>query len=259
MNTARILTIATALLAGTGTGRASNASTAVNDPVSNRSSHTPCPFTRICTPDRLDYTVETVWGSKYEGEGLNLWGSSYTAISIAAECNDLIFKTWYGVADSANHGELKYRLEYKREIGRLTIMPWYEHSFVFPGDRGIPRPGIKMAWHFNKTFFAGPDVYWQEVNGRMLGYYAAFAGAQFKPASSLLLDTTLRYGYNGGYVGGTIPRGSNALDYYITLTWKYDERIELDLHASYSQALTTLRSQHRGNDFYYGARIRINF
>lgn len=225
------------------------------------------PFCRDCLfinrpfqPEDITFDFRTGWGSKYECEGINAWETGYSFYMAQAHYNSLSFATWYGVADSANHGEFKLRLDYKRDIGSLTINPWYEHSFVAPGDYGVPRPGIELTWHFNETLFAGTNFYWQynRDNNKFRGFYAVFVGGHYELTKRLFLDTTIRYGYNGGYVAAVNHHGSNNMDFNSTFTWTFTDRISLDIFANYALALTTVRQSRLGNDFYYGASLRFN-
>ncbi len=145
-------------------------------------------------------------------------------------------KIWYGVStDHRNHAELKYRLDYVRELGNWTVMPWYEHSFVFPGDKGIPRPGLKTTYHFPDRWFGGADLYWQYNNHTFRGYYAVFAGMHEEIADCVRVDAVVRYGYNGGYVGPVVHHGSNALDYNLSVTFRATGRLTVELFTNYSQ------------------------
>lgn len=99
--------------------------------------------------ERVYLRFQAGWASKYECEGLNLWDGSLCMFVPEIQYKEWVGKIWYGVStDHRNHAELKYRLDYVRELGNWTVMPWYEHSFVFPGDKGIPRPGLKTTYHF---------------------------------------------------------------------------------------------------------------
>lgn len=101
------------------------------------------------TDDRVYLRFQTGWASKYECEGLDLWDGSLCMFVPEIQYKEWVGKIWYGVStDHRNHAELKYRLDYIKELGNWTVMPWYEHSFVFPGDKGIPRPGLKTTYHF---------------------------------------------------------------------------------------------------------------
>ncbi len=226
------------------------------------------PFCRDCLfinrpfpPEDISMDFRAGWGSKYECEGINAWETSYSFYMAQAHFDQLSFTTWYGVADNANHAEFKLRLDYKQDIGHLTVNPWYEHSFVAPGEYGVPRPGLELTWHFNDILFAGTNFYWQynRDNTTFRGFYAAFAGGHYELTHRLFLDTTVRYGYNGGYVSSVDHHGSNNMDFNSTLTWTFSDRVSLDVFANYSLALTTVRQKNLGNDFYYGASLRFNF
>ena len=180
--------------------------------------------------DRVYLRFQTGWASKYECEGLDLWDGSLCAFVPEIQYREWVGKIWYGVStDHQNHAELKYRLDYVKELGNWTVMPWYEHSFVFPGDKGIPRPGLKTTYRFSDRWFAGTDLYWQYNNHTFRGYYAAFAGLHEEIADCVRVDATIRYGYNGGYVGPVVHHGSNALDYNLSFTFRATSRLTVEL------------------------------
>ena len=210
--------------------------------------------------DRVYLRFQTGWASKYECEGLDLWDGSLCAFVPEIQYREWVGKIWYGVStDHQNHAELKYRLDYVKELGNWTVMPWYEHSFVFPGDKGIPRPGLKTTYRFSDRWFAGTDLYWQYNNHTFRGYYAAFAGLHEEIADCVRVDATIRYGYNGGYVGPVVHHGSNALDYNLRFTFRATSRLTVELFTNFSQALTVLSRKGLGNDFYYGINLKYTF
>ena len=138
-------------------------------------------------------------------------------------------------------------------------MPWYEHSFVFPGDKGIPRPGLKTTYHFSDRWFGGADLYWQYNNHTFRGYYAVFVGMHEEIADCVRVDAVVRYGYNGGYVGPVVHHGSNALDYNLSVTFRATGRLTVELFTNYSQALTVVKQKGLGDDFYYGVNLKYTF
>lgn len=98
----------------------------------------PPPFPGGAAEDRVYLRFQTGWASKYECEGLDLWDGSLCAFVPEIQYREWVGKIWYGVStDHQNHAELKYRLDYVKELGNWTVMPWYEHSFVFPETRGF--------------------------------------------------------------------------------------------------------------------------
>lgn len=203
---------------------------------------------------------QTGWASKYEGEGIDLWESSLCTFVPEIQYKEWVGKIWYGVStEPGNASELKYRLDYVKELGNWTVMPWYEHSFVFPGNRGIPRPGLKTTYHFSDRWFAGTDLYWQYNNDTFRGYYAVFAGIHEDIAHCVRVDASIRYGYNGGYVGPQVHHGSNAMDYNLSFTFRVTCRLTVELFTNFSQALTVVKQSGLGNDFYYGLNLKYTF
>ena len=201
--------------------------------------------------ERVYLRFQAGWASKYECEGLDLWDGSLCMFVPEIQYKEWVGKIWYGVStDHRNHAELKYRLDYVRELGNWTVMPWYEHSFVFPGDKGIPRPGLKTTYHFSDRWFGGADLYWQYNNHTFRGYYAVFAGMHEEIADCVRVDAVVRYGYNGGYVGPVVHHGSNALDYNLSVTFRATGRLTVELFTNYSQALTVVKQKGLGDDFY---------
>ena len=212
------------------------------------------------TDDRVYLRFQTGWASKYECEGLDLWDGSLCMFVPEIQYKEWVGKIWYGVStDHRNHAELKYRLDYIKELGNWTVMPWYEHSFVFPGDKGIPRPGLKTTYHFSDRWFGGTDLYWQYNNHTFRGYYAVFAGMHEEIADCVRVDAVVRYGYNGGYVGPVVHHGSNALDYNLSVTFRATGRLTVELFTNYSQALTVVKQKGLGDDFYYGVNLKYTF
>lgn len=210
--------------------------------------------------ERVHLRAHSGWASKYECEGLDLWDGGVCFFSPEVQYKEWVGKVWYGISsDHQNHAELKYRLDYVKELGNWTVMPWYEHSFVFPGDKGIPRPGIKTTYHFSDRWFAGTDLYWQYNNNTFRGYYAAFAGLHEDIGYRLMLDAKVRYGYNGGYVGPVVHHGSNALDYCLSVSFRATCRLTVELFTNFSQALTVVRQKNLGDDFYYGVNLKYTF
>lgn len=210
--------------------------------------------------DGVYLRFQSGWASKYECEGIDLWDGSLCMFIPEIQYKEWVGKIWYGVStDHRNHAELKYRLDYVKELGNWTIMPWYEHSFVFPGNKGIPRPGLKTTYHFSDRWFAGTDLYWQYNNHTFRGYYAAFAGIHEEIGHCVRVDATVRYGYNGGYVGPVVHHGSNALDYNLSFTFRVTCRLTVELFTNFSQALTVVRQRDLGDDFYYGINLKYTF
>ena len=210
--------------------------------------------------ERVYLRFQAGWASKYECEGLDLWDGSLCMFIPEIQYKEWVGKIWYGVStDHRNHAELKYRLDYVRELGNWTVMPWYEHSFVFPGDKGIPRPGLKTTYHFSDHWFGGADLYWQYNNHTFRGYYAVFAGMHEEIADCVRVDAVVRYGYNGGYVGPVVHHGSNALDYNLSVTFRATGRLTVELFTNYSQALTVVKQKGLGDDFYYGINLKYTF
>ena len=234
---------------------------AIVNPCMNVFSCTPRLFMPDAKEDKVLYGVDSVWANRYVGEGVDLWdGSGILGATARATYKEFTAKTWYGVSDDgSNHGELKFRAEYIKELENWTLMPWFEQSFVFPGNKGIPRPGFKATYHLNETYFAGTDFYWQHNNSVFRGYYSAFFGGQVNITDDLAFNATLRYGYNGGYVGPAVAHGSNALDYFTTLSYKINNSFSIDIFANYAQALTTLKHANKGDLFYYGINLHYDF
>ena len=231
------------------------------NPCINVFSCTPRLFPSPEEPDSVDFGLDSVWANKYVGEGIDLWnGSGIVGATARATYQGFTAKTWYGVSDNgSNYGELKFRGEYIKELEDWTIMPWFEQSFVFPGNKGIPRPGIKLTYHLNETYFTGTDFYWQHNNSVFRGYYSVFFGGQVQITDNIRFNSTIRYGYNGGYVGPGIGHGSNAIDYFNTLAYKFNDHFNMDIFANYAQALTTLRNAGKSGIFYYGINFHYDF
>lgn len=210
--------------------------------------------------DKAHLRFQTGWASKYECEGIDLWDGGVYSFVPEVQYREWVGKVWYGISsDHRNKAELKYRLDYVKELGNWTIMPWYEHSFVFPGNRGIPRPGLKTTCHFSDRWFAGTDFYWQYNNQTFRGYYAVFAGLHETFCDCVKMDAAVRYGYNGGYVGPVVHHGSNALDYYLSFTFRAASRLTVEVFTNFSQALTVVKQKKLGNDFYYGINLKYTF
>lgn len=210
--------------------------------------------------ERVYLRFQAGWASKYECEGLDLWDGSLCMFIPEIQYKEWVGKIWYGVStEHRNHAELKYRLDYVRELGNWTAHAWYEHSFVFPGDKGIPRPGLKTTYHFSDRWFGGADLYWQYNNHTFRGYYAVFAGMHEEIADCVRVDAVVRYGYNGGYVGPVVHHGSNALDYNLSVTFRATGRLTVELFTNYSQALTVVKQKGLGDDFYYGVNLKYTF
>ncbi len=208
--------------------------------------------------DPVRFTFESGWGSKYMGEGVDLWESPLYYANPRLLLGDAALSSWYGTATDKNKGELKFRFDYSRNFGRLNVAPWYEQSFVFPGNRGIPRPGLKMTWNLTSRFYAGSDCYWQQNDGVFRGYYAAFAGYLQPLGERWEYEGTTRYGYNGGYVRAA-PRGSNAQDFNNRIRWHATDCLTVEVFANFSLALSSLRRSKLGDDFYYGIAVRLEF
>lgn len=210
--------------------------------------------------EQVYFRFRTGWASKYECEGIDLWDGSLCLFVPEIQYQEWVGKVWYGFStENRNHAELKYRLDYVKELGNWTLMPWYEHSFVFPGDKGIPRPGVKVTYHYSPRLFGGADLYWQYNNHTFRGYYAVFAGIHEELSDCVRLDAVVRYGYNGGYVGPAVHHGSNAMDYNLSLNFRISECLSVELFTNYSQALTVLRQKRLGDDFYYGINLKYTF
>lgn len=217
-----------------------------------------CCVQSIPEPGPVRMMFDAGWGSRYMGEGIDLWDSPLYYVTPRAFCGDFALSSWYGVATDNSKGELKFRLDYGKEFGKLTVGPWYEQSFVFPGNRGIPRPGLKLTWNFSKRLFAGTDFYWQHNDGIFRGYYAVFAGYRHSFGEDWEFEAMTRYGYNGGYVRAA-DRGSNAQDFNTRLRYHVSRHVSVEVFANYALALSSLRRAHLGDDFYYGASIRFEF
>lgn len=208
--------------------------------------------------DFVRCALEAGWGSKYMGEGVDLWDSPLYYANARLLLGDAMLSSWYGVATDNSKGELKFRFDYSHDFGRLNVAPWYEQSFVFPGNRGIPRPGLKLTWNFTENFYAGSDCYWQHNEGVFRGYYAAFAGYLQPIGEHWEYELTTRYGYNGGYVRSA-ARGSNAQDFNNRIRWRAAKGVVVEIFANYSLALSSLRHARLGDDFYYGIALRYEF
>jgi hypothetical protein len=210
---------------------------------------------------KLEFCTQAGWASKYECEGIDLWDGGVYSFYAALSRDNLVGTVWYGISsDHRNIAELKYRLDYLWKCGDVYVMPWYEQSFVFPGDHGIPRPGLKLRYQPGDSPWAvGTDTYWQYNNSTFRGYYAVFASWQKTWTPRVTTETLIRYGYNGGYVGPSAPHGSNALDYCLSVSVQLSEQIRMNLFTNFSQALTTLRQRDLGNDFYYGVSLNFSF
>lgn len=234
---------------------------ALINPCMNVFSCTPRLFSSDMPDSEVDFGLDSVWANKYVGEGIDLWnGSGIVGATARATYQGFTAQTWYGVSDNgSNHGELKFRAAHVTELEKWTIMPWFEQSFVFPGNKGIPRPGIKVTYHLNETYFTGVDFYWQHNNGVFRGYYSTFFGGQVQITDKVRFNSTVRYGYNGGYVGPGIGHGSNALDYFNTLAYKFNDHFNMDVFVNYAQALTTLRQADKNGIFYYGINFHYDF
>lgn len=219
----------------------------------------------------MDYTATVGWYSKYVCEGIDCWDAGYGLVTLGASYQDRwFFKFWYGVADGHDAagdrcGETKLRVDYKLALGALDVIPWFEQSFIHQDDdHGIPRPGLKTAYHFNEVFSAGTDFYWQDNDGatgdrgKFRGYYGVYAAAHYDVDERLSLDASVRYGYNGGYVQRA-PRGSNALDYTLGASYALTDWCAVDATVAYSQALTALRHEDLGDEFYAGVSLRFSY
>lgn len=253
--------LAGALLLGSSTVPSHGALKSIINPCMNVFSCTPRLFDNNLSEDKLTLGMDTVWANRYVGEGVDLWeDSGIMGTTLRANYKDITLKTWYGTSDNgSNFGELKFRGEYIKELENWTIMPWFEQSFVFPGNKGIPRPGIKTTYHLNETYFVGTDLYWQHNNSVFRGYYSTFFGGQVLLAKDLMFNATIRYGYNGGYVGPAVAHGSNAIEYFNTLAYKFNDTFSIDIFANYAQALTTLKHADKGDLFYYGFNLHFDF
>lgn len=250
-----------ALVWGHSTVHAQNTLKSILNPCMNVFSCTPRLFKKNLSEEHIKLGMDTVWATRYVGEGVDLWeDSGIIGATLRATYKDFSVKTWYGVSDNgSNFGELKFRAQYIKELEKWTIMPWFEQSFVFPGNNGIPRPGIKTTYHLNETYFVGTDLYWQHNNNVFRGYYSTFFGGQVLLTKDLMFNTTIRYGYNGGYVGPTVAHGSNAIDYFTTLAYKVNDSFSFDIFVNYAQALTSLKQADKGNLFYYGFNLHFEF
>lgn len=221
--------------------------------------------------DKMDYSASFGWNSRYVCEGIDCWDTGYFVGTLNASYDDRwFFRFWYGIAEGSNDagercGETKLRVDYKLSLGTLDIIPWFEQSFIRQdNDRGVPRPGIKTVYRINDIFSAGTDFYWQDYDletgerGKFRGYYAAYVAAHYDVNDMLALDASVRYGYNGGYVQRA-PHGSNALDYTVGATYALSEHCAIEATLAYSQALTTLRHEDLGDEFYGGLAVRFAY
>lgn len=219
----------------------------------------------------MEYTGSVGWYSKYVCEGLDRWGAGYFNLTLGADYQDRWhFGFWYGIADGYDShgdrcGEIKLQMSYKIPMGSLDIIPWFEQSFIRQNnDRGVPRPGIKTAYHFNEFITAGTDFYWQDYDletgerGEFRGYYTAYISGVYDVTDFLSLEGSLRYGYNGGYVQSA-RHGSNALDYLLTANWKLCDYCAISGTLGFSQALTVLRQEDRGDEFFAGLALNFSY
>lgn len=215
----------------------------------------------------MDYTATFGWYSRYVCEGIDCWDTGYALATLGASYRDRwFFKIWYGVADGHNDagdrcGETKLRVDYKMSLGVLDVIPWFEQSFIHQdNDHGIPRPGLKTALRLTEIFSAGTDFYWQDdrspERGKFRGYYGIYAAAHYDFDEKLSFDASLRYGYNGGYVSRA-AHGSNALDYTLGASYAVADWFFIDATLAYSQALTSLRHEDLGDEFYGGISARF--
>lgn len=219
----------------------------------------------------MDYSARLGWYSRYVCEGIDCWDTGYFVGILDASYDDRwFFRFWYGVADGRNDagtrcGETKLRVDYKLSLGTLDIIPWFEQSFIHQdGNHGIPRPGLKTVYRINDIFSAGTDFYWQDNDldsgdrRKFRGYYGLYAAAHYTMSEQLTLDASVRYGYNGGYVQRA-GHGSNSLDYTLGAAYAFTDRCALEGMLAYSQALTALRHEDLGNEFYGGVGIRFSY
>lgn len=219
----------------------------------------------------MDYSARVGWYSRYVCEGVDCWDTGYVVgILDASYDNRWFFRFWYGVADGHNKagkrcGETKLRVDYKLSLGALEIIPWFEQSFIRQDEEhGIPRPGLKTVYHINDIFSAGTDFYWQDNElesgdrKEFRGYYGAYVAAHYEMTERLTLDASIRYGYNGGYVQSA-AHGSNALDYTLGAAYAFSDWCAVEATLAYSQALTALRHEDLGDEFYGGVGIRLSY
>lgn len=219
----------------------------------------------------MNYTATVGWYSKYVCEGIDCWDAGYGLVTLGASYQDRwFFKFWYGVADGHNDagdrcGETKLRVDYKLALGALDVIPWFEQSFIHQdNDHGIPRPGLKTVYHITDIFSAGTDFYWQDNDGatgdrgKFRGYYGVYVAAHYDVDERLSLDANIRYGYNGGYVQSA-AHGSNALDYTLCASYALTDWCAVDATVAYSQALTELRHEDLGDEFYAGVSLRFSY
>jgi len=54
-------------------------------------------------------------------------------------------------------------------------------------------------------------------------------------------------------------KGSNALDYNLSVTFRATGRLTVELFTNYSQALTVVKQKGLGDDFYYGVNLKYTF
>lgn len=217
-----------------------------------------------------EYTATIGWYSRYVCEGIDCWDTGYSLLTLGASYQDRwFFKFWYGVADGHKDGErcgeTKLRVDYKLSLGTLDLIPWFEQSFIHQDDNhGIPRPGLKTAYHITDVFSAGTDFYWQDNDGatgdrgKFRGYYGIYVAAHYAVDERLSLDANIRYGYNGGYVQSA-AHGSNALDYTLGASYALTDWCAVDATVAYSQALTALRHEDLGDEFYAGVSLRFTY
>ena len=94
--------------------------------------------------ERVYLRFQAGWASKYECEGLDLWDGSLCMFIPEIQYKEWVGKIWYGVStEHRNHAELKYRLDYVRELGNCHCNSQINPASRIQNDLPFFRP---LVW-----------------------------------------------------------------------------------------------------------------
>lgn len=210
--------------------------------------------------ERPELCLKSGWASKYVSEGVDNWdGDGLWIINPELSWQGFTFSPWYGVSDSHNVKELQLVLSYDWTLWEhLTVSPFYEHDFVYPGGEDAANPGITLSWHFDDHYCAGVNAQWLAAHGDARGYYEGWVEAHYSLYENVELTCTVVCGFNEGYLCDT-AYGANTMDYSVELGWQALESVYLGGSVNYSQALASLRQAGLGDEFWYSFNVHYSF
>lgn len=201
-------------------------------------------------PSGWEFSLQLGYSSRYISEGIDVFGSGgIWELAPELRYKDLSLLVWYGLSDRLkNTEELKFITSYEfRPFAQWVLTPSFEHCIGRPDHVITDTAALTLCYEATSWMIWGVDAQY-DVTDKPRGYYDAFCECNFEISERTQATLCLLYAWNDGYLGDGFHRGSNTLNYSLTLETKLTENLSQIAVIQYGQALTALRHTPRTDD-----------